>query len=402
MCLKTSCLTLQGGEYLWFINDIFPKARAIFETLLTESNQSASKTLPQVSVTKRTLAVYSKPDSKEKHFTSQIPFPVYPTSARKLFSPTTSSVLPQVDCIQNANMESKMVEILQIIEKFDVNNVLKNMEKIQKETVKRLDKIESKLASSKEISKDARSDISPLITKLDLQQSTLASVNIQNLAPQDLTYKDNQIDLLISEITSKNKEIEKLRKSNAVLVQKQKDHDNIINYEKELKYCISVLDVKKQEITKLEEIKHELEIENRKLQRKLDDCFYLEKEILATKKDLESSNLICSRMENDIEKLDSEKKGLRSKLQEMCSIEKELSVAKRNIELFEKDYDRQSAIIDDKNKIVHNLLKSSNGQITQSNPVQTVPGFNGQTLNKRVLLIGDSIIKQIIPDLLLP
>ena len=362
--LKTSCLTLQGGEYLWFINDIFPKVRAIFETLLTESNQSASKTPPQVSVTKRTLAVSSKPDSKEKHFTSQIPLPVYPISPRKLFNHTTSSVLPQVDCIQIANIESKMVEVLQIIEKFDVNNVLKNMEKIQKETVKRLDKIESKLASSKEISKDARLDISPLITKLDLLQSTLASVNIQNLAPQDLTYKDNQIDLLISEITSKNKEIEKLRKSNAVLVQKQKDHDNIINYEKELKDCISVLDVKKQEITKLEEIKHELEIENTKLQRKLDDCFYLEKEILATKKDLESANLICSRMENDIEKLDSKNKDLKSKLQEMCSIEKELSVAKRNLEMFEKDYDRQSAIIDDKNKIIHNLLKSSNNQIT--------------------------------------
>ena len=57
-----------------------------------------------------------------------------------------------------------MVEVLQIIEKFDVNNVLKNMEKIEKETVKRLDKIESKLASSKEISKDARPDISLLIT----------------------------------------------------------------------------------------------------------------------------------------------------------------------------------------------------------------------------------------------
>ena len=74
------------------------------------------------------------------------------------------------------------------------------------------------------------------------------------------------------------------------------------------------------------------------------------------------------------------------------------------LKLFENDYDRQSAIIDDKNKIIHNLSsnKSSNNQITQSNPVQTVPGFNGQTLDKRVLLIGDSIIKQIIPDLLLP
>ena len=34
--------------------------------------------------------------------------------------------------------------------------------------------------------------------------------------------------------------------------------------------------------------------------------------------------------------------------------------------------------------------------------MQTVPGFNGQTLDKRVLLTGDPIIKQIIPDLLLP
>ena len=57
-------------------------------------------------------------------------------------------------------------------------------------------------------------------------------------------------------------------------------------------------------------------------------------------------------MENDIEKLDLENKDLKSKFLEMCSIEKELSVAKRNLELFEKDYDRQSAIIDDKNTII--------------------------------------------------
>ena len=93
----------------------------------------------------------------------------------------------------------------------------------------------------------------------------MASCSTLCLGICDLTYKDNQIDLLISEITSKNKEIEKLRKSNAVLVQKQKDHDNIINYEKELKDCISVLDVKKQEIKEQEEIKHELEIENGKM-----------------------------------------------------------------------------------------------------------------------------------------
>ena len=57
------------------------------------------------------------------------------------------------------------------------------MEKIQKETVKRLNKIESKLASSKEISKDASPDISPLITKLDLLQFTLSSVDTPELGP---------------------------------------------------------------------------------------------------------------------------------------------------------------------------------------------------------------------------
>ena len=38
------------------------------------------------------------------------------TSPRKLFNPT-SSVLPQVDCIQIANIETKLVEVLQLIEK---------------------------------------------------------------------------------------------------------------------------------------------------------------------------------------------------------------------------------------------------------------------------------------------
>ena len=50
------------------------------------------------------------------------------------------------------------------------------------------------------------------------------------------------------------------------------------------------------------------------MQRKLDDCFYLEKKILATRKDLESVNVICSRMENNIEKLDLENKDSKSKL----------------------------------------------------------------------------------------
>ena len=109
-------------------------------------------------------------------------------------------------------------------------------------------------------------------------------------------------------------------------------------------------------------------------------------------------------MENDIEKLDLEDNDLKSKLQEMCSIEMELSVAKRNLELFEKDYDRQPAIIDDQNKIIHNLLKSYNIQIThlESNPEQTISQDLMIKQNKRVLLTGDSIIKQIIRDLLLP
>ena len=43
--LKTSCRTIQGGKYLWFINDIVPKVRDIFEALLTESNQNAPQRL---------------------------------------------------------------------------------------------------------------------------------------------------------------------------------------------------------------------------------------------------------------------------------------------------------------------------------------------------------------------
>ena len=43
--LKTSCRTIQGEKYLWFINDIVPKVRDIFEALLTESNQNAPQRL---------------------------------------------------------------------------------------------------------------------------------------------------------------------------------------------------------------------------------------------------------------------------------------------------------------------------------------------------------------------
>ena len=156
---------------------------------------------------------------------------------------------PKIDPKQVANIESKTIEALQVIEKYDLENLLKNLDKNQREVNKRLKNLEKILPESvKDNNKESVKDASSLIAKLDSIELMISSIPASSSAKNDSSYKDNQIDLLISEMSSKNKEIERLKKSNSTLLQKQRDMEKLSNYENDLNNCISILEEKKAEM----------------------------------------------------------------------------------------------------------------------------------------------------------
>ena len=84
------------------------------------------------------------------------------------------------------------------------------------------------------------------------------------------------------------------------------------------------------------------------------------------------------------------------------TLDNELLIAKRNLETLEIDFDRHSAIIQDKNTIIHNLLLTKD----QKNQPFTAGSEDREEKNqcsmrKKILLISDSLIKHI-PEHLLP
>ena len=95
----------------------------------------------------------------------------------------------------------------------------------------------------------------------------ISSIPASSSTKNNSSYKDNQIDLLISEISSENKEIERLKKSNSTLLQKQRDMEKLCNYmyENDLNNCTSILEEKKAEIKELQLVRKELEAENKRL-----------------------------------------------------------------------------------------------------------------------------------------
>ena len=76
---------------------------------------------------------------------SQIPLPISPTTSRKPHDLASTNLL-QSDAVKLADIESKTVEILLIIDKFDINKALKDLETSQKNLDKRLGKIATLLA----------------------------------------------------------------------------------------------------------------------------------------------------------------------------------------------------------------------------------------------------------------
>ena len=303
--IKTSCLTIQGGGYIWFIEEIFPRIQASFQSLLAESHPDTPT--PQM-VTK---------NKQQRQSPSQIPLPISPISPRKSHD-LASTNLQQSNAVKLADIESKTVEILKIIDKFDINKALKDLETSQKNLDKRLGKIETLLAKPSSNGGKAKGTIpvesidnNSLTAKLESLESLISRANTQpRSGTTDLSYKDNQIDLLISEVSTKNKETGKLKKENSSLLQKLKTQDNMINYERELKDCIIVLEEKMTMIKDLGEKNYDLERESKKLRSQLEEVSELEKNVLILNKELEASNRICCNLENQKEELLSENKTL--------------------------------------------------------------------------------------------
>ena len=245
---KSSCPTLQGLHYLWFISDVYPTIKEIFESLLGEHNPDpGDSTLLSNCLDPSTKKIPEKlPLTRTTQ--SHIPLPVTPTTPRKTYRSSIISP-PKIDPKQVANIESKTIEALQVIEKYDLENLLKNLDKNQREVYKPLENLEKILPESvKDNNKETVKDASSLIAKLDSIESMISSIPASSSIKNDSSYKDNQIDLLISEISSKNKEIERLKKSNSTLLQKQRDMEKLSNYENDLNNCISILEEKKAEI----------------------------------------------------------------------------------------------------------------------------------------------------------
>ena len=107
----------------------------------------------------------------------------------------------------------------------------------------------------------------------------------------------------------------------------------------------------------------------------MEENFELEKELSILRQELETSKHMYSTLDN------------------------ELLIAKRNLETPEIDFDRHSAIIQDKNTIIHNLLtKDQKNQPFTSDSNLTTGSEdpeekNQSSMRKKILLIGDSLIK---------
>ena len=122
-------------------------------------------------------------------------------------------------------LSQKLLRLSKLLKKYDLENLLKNLDKNQREVNKRLENLEKILPESvKDNNKETVKDASSLIAKLDSIESMISSIPASLSTKNDSSYKDNQIDLLISEISSKNKEIERLKKSQFNTSTKTKRH----------------------------------------------------------------------------------------------------------------------------------------------------------------------------------
>ena len=245
-----------------------------------------------------------------------------------------------------------------------------------------------------------------LVDKLTILESNITNTP-SNVSSELLDSKEKQISLLMDEITEKNKEIQKLKKANSS-ISSNKDEMN------QLRQALAIKD-KKLEMCEMS-LKHPENYEN-----ELNDATTLLKEkqleIKSLNEDLTIMRNKLHEKEEEIVLFQSENFEMKNQVLQMESNEKDLVNAKKDLELTKAECLRQSNVLSEKNGIIHDLLLSKYNQdpygssfkVDQGNinmsAVKEADHTTAQNLPNSlvqdVVLIGDSIIKQVVPERLI-
>ena len=380
------------------MTEIFPEIRDAFNELCppelsplsTESLQSLSDTSP----VKRTI---------KKPIPSQLP-----VSIKSPVKQTTSSLLVNhTDLLQLSNIESRITDMLQSIDKLNLENVLKTTVENYNELIKRIGNLEAKVSKlpAQNVAYELPT-LKMLVDKLAILESNITNT-LSNVSSELLDSKEKQISLLMDEITEKNKEIQKLKKANSS-ISSNKDEMN------QLRQARAIKD-KKLEMCEMS-LKHQENYEN-----ELNDAISLLKEkqleIKSLKEDLTIMRNKLHEKEEEIVLLQSENFEMKNQVLQMESIEKYLVIAKKELELTKAECLRQSNVLSEKNGIIHGLLLSKYNQDPDGSSFKVDQGNINMSASKEadhttaqnlinslvqdVVLIDDSLIKQVVPERLI-
>ena len=281
---------------------------------------------------------------------------------------------------QIANLESKLTEILQTLDKVNFENFLSSTETKYSELLKRMSKLETEIKkiNNKNLEKSNNSvDEGNLIEKI--QKIVKDSLNSFVVDKDLLDSKDKQINLLMEELEEKTKEIQKLKKNKA-----EKDEVN------RLKQALS---------------SKEQELNACKTQLSKKDNFEQELNDMVT---------VLREKQNENARIHAELYNMQNELLRLRSVENELTSKSKELESCKKECDQLAITLSEKNDIIHDLLIKSKESIipasSQTNTPDKVVNNDLESMHqtdlnetpKRVVLLGDSLLKQVIPERLLP
>ena len=200
------------------------------------------------------------------------------------------------DLLQLSNIESRITDMLQSIDKLNLENVLKTTVENYNELIKRIGNLEAKVSKlpAQNVAYELPT-LKMLVDKLTILESNITNTP-SNVSSELLDSKEKQISLLMDEITEKNKEIQKLKKANSS-ISSNKDEVNQLrqalaikdkklemcemslkhqeNYENELNGAITLLKEKQLEIKSSNE---DLTIMRNKLHEKEEEIVLLQSE----------------------------------------------------------------------------------------------------------------------------
>ena len=378
---KTSCLTVQGLGLKWFSSELFPaiknKFNSLIETFQLSSETSTvtiSQTLPSTSVIERKN---SSPVSMRVQ-PSLIPVSVSPSKYYKSpvkIQQNSSGKSSQHVPTQIANLESKLTETLQTLDKVNFENFLSSTETKYGELLKRMSKLETEIKkiNNKNLEKSINSvDEGNLIEKI--QKIVKDSLNSFVVDKDLLDSKDKQINLLMEEHEEKTNEIQKLKKNKA-----EKDEVN------RLKQALS---------------SKEQELNACKTQLSKKDNFEQELNDMVT---------VLREKQNENARIHAELYNMQNELLRLRSVENELTSKSKELESCKKECDQLAITLSEKNDIIHDLLIKSKESIipasSQTNTPDKVVNNDLESMYqtdlnetpKRVVLLGDSLLKQVIP-----